>query len=67
MIKPRKPGFCICEYKGADQLCGNRTDDQRLCFCTHNTIPLFLNPKFQASSYLLWLNSPVCVRPCQKP
>ena len=28
----RKPDFCICENKGADQLCGNRTADQRLCF-----------------------------------
>ena len=28
----RKPGSCICENKGADQLCGNRTADQRLCF-----------------------------------
>ena len=27
----------------------------------------FLNPKFQASSNLLWLYSPVCVRPSQKP
>ena len=27
----------------------------------------FLNPKFQASSYLLWLYSPVCVRPGRKP
>ena len=27
----------------------------------------FLNLKFQASSYLLWLHSPVCVGPCQKP
>ena len=27
----------------------------------------FLNPKFQAFSYLLWLNSPVCVRPGRKP
>ena len=28
----RKPDFCICENKAADQLCGNRTTDQRLCF-----------------------------------
>ena len=28
----RKPAFCICENKAADQLCGNRTADQRLCF-----------------------------------
>ena len=27
----------------------------------------FLNPKFQASSHLLWLYSPVCVRPGRKP
>ena len=27
----------------------------------------FLNPKFQASSHLLWLYSPVCVRPGQNP
>ena len=27
----------------------------------------FLNPKFQASSYLLWLHSLVCVRPGWKP
>ena len=29
----RNPGFCICENKGADQMCGNRTADLRLCFC----------------------------------
>ena len=27
----------------------------------------FLNPKLQASSHLLWLYSPVCVGPYQKP
>ena len=27
----------------------------------------FLNPKFQASSHLLWLHSLVCVGPGQKP
>ena len=27
----------------------------------------FLNPKFQASSYLLWLYSPVCIGPVRKP
>ena len=29
----RKPAFCICENKDADQLRGNRKADQRLCFC----------------------------------
>ena len=27
----------------------------------------FLNPKFQASSHLMWLYSPVCVGPGRKP
>ena len=36
----RKPAFCICENKDADQLCGNRTADQRLCFrYIDSTIP----------------------------
>ena len=37
----RKPAFCICENKDADQLHGNREADQRLCFrFTDSTIPL---------------------------
>ena len=37
----RKPDFCICENKDADQLRGNREVDQRLCFrCIDSTIPL---------------------------
>ena len=38
----RKPAFCICENKDADQLRGNnREADQRLCFrSTDSTIPL---------------------------
>ena len=28
----RKPAFCTCENKDADQLRGNRKADQRLCF-----------------------------------
>ena len=64
----RKPAFYICENKGADQLCGNHPADQRLCFHFINgTIPLLLNPKFQASNDLLRLHSPVCVRPGGKP
>ena len=44
----RKPDFCHCENKGADQLCSNCTAGQCLCFLyTDNTISLFfLNPKF---------------------
>ena len=39
--RSEKPDFRICENKAADQLCGNRTTDQRLCFrYMDNTIPL---------------------------
>ena len=45
----RKPAFCICENKDADQLRGNREADQRLCFrFTDSTIPLL--PKSEISS-----------------
>ena len=64
----RKPAFCICGNKDADQLRGYREADQRLCFrYTDSTIPLL--PKSATSSlcHLLWLYNPVCVRPGQKP
>ena len=33
-LRREKTGFLhICENKDADQLCGNREADQRLCFC----------------------------------
>ena len=42
----RKPAFCICENKGADQLSSHRAADQLLCFCyIDSTIPLL--PKFR--------------------
>ena len=41
--------FCICEYKGADQLHSNLAVDLRLCIC--------------CSSHLLWLHSLICVGP----
>ena len=42
----RKPTFCICENKDADQLRGNREADQRLCFRhTDSTIPLVPTPE----------------------
>ena len=45
----RKPFFCICENKDADQLRGNREADQRLCFrYSDSTIPLL--HKFEISS-----------------
>ena len=63
----------ICKNKDADQLCGYRKADHRLCFhYTDRTISLLPNfipllPNFEASSYLLWLYSPVCVWPDRKP
>ena len=61
----RKPAFCICENKDADQLRGNRETDQCLCFrYMDSTIPLL--SKSEISSRLLWLDSLVCVRPGRK-
>ena len=45
----RKPDFCLCENKGADQLRSNCEADQRLCFRYMNSkIPLL--PKSEISS-----------------
>ena len=47
----RKPFFCICEIKAADQLCGNSIADKRLCFrYIDSTIPLL--PKSEISKPL---------------
>ena len=45
----RKPDFCLCENKDADQLRGYREADQRLCLrYTDSTISLL--PKYEISS-----------------
>ena len=65
----RKLAFCICKNKDADQLRGNREAKliRAFVFATRIVQSLFyLNPKFQASSHLLWLHSLVCVGPGQK-
>ena len=55
----RKPAFCICENKDADQLHSNCAADQRLCFCyTDSTIPLLS----KSETLSLWLSS-VVVQP----
>ena len=55
----RKPDFCICEIKDADQLCANRKADQRLYFrYTDSTMPLL--PKSDISSLY---SSSVAVQP----
>ena len=47
----RKPVFAYAKNKGTDQLCGKRTADQRLCFCSvDSTIALLL--KSEISSLL---------------
>ena len=61
----KKPAFCICENKDADQLRGNPEADQRLCFrYKDSTIPLL--PKSEISSLY---PSSVAVQPglCRKP
>ena len=45
----RKPAFCICENKDADQLRGNREADQRLCFRYIESIISLLS-KYEISS-----------------
>ena len=41
----RKPAFCTCENKGADQLGSLCAADQHLCFCYIDSA-IFLLPKF---------------------
>ena len=63
-----KTGFLHMRKQRADPLRSNCAADQRVCFrYTDSTIPLLLNTKFQASSHLLWLYSPVFVGPGRKP
>ena len=45
----RKPAFCMWENKGADQLQGNCTPDQRLCFGFVESSILLL-PKYEILS-----------------
>ena len=63
----RKTDFCLCKNKDTNQLCSNCTADQRLCFRYSVLVQslFFLNPKFQASSLLLYRL--VCVRARRKP
>ena len=61
----RKPAFCICKNKGADQLYVNCAADQRLCFCQiDSTIPLLF--RAEVSSILpfsAWLISDLRGKP----
>ena len=59
----RKPTICLCKNKDAV----TAKLISAFVFATRIVQSLFLNPKFQASSHLLCLYSPVCVGPGQKP
>ena len=49
----RKPTFCICENKDPDQLRGtHEADSAVLVFATWIVQYLFVNPKFQVSTYI---------------
>ena len=59
----RKPAFFIFENKDADQKLISA-----FVFAIRIVQSLyFLNPKFQASSHLVWLYSPLCVGPGKNP
>ena len=69
----RKPDFCICENKAADQLCGYSCAViaqliSGFIFTTWIVQSLyFLNPKFRASIHFQWLYSPVYIGPGRRP
>ena len=67
----RKPVFCTCENKDADQLPQIAVTTKLISvfvFATQIVRSLFfLNPKFQDSNHLMWLHSPVCIGPGRKP
>ena len=60
----RKPTFCICKNKDADQLRGNREADQRLCFRYIVQALYSLNQNFKPLAIFCGL---VCVGPGRKP
>ena len=64
----RKPAFCICENKVADQCAVIVHLISAFAFAIRIVQSLYyLNPKFQTSSHLLWLYSLVCVGLGRKP
>ena len=54
----RKPAFCICENKDADQVRGNREAVQRLCFrYIDSTVPILSKPLAVFCSCTAWFVS----------
>ena len=67
-IVVRKPAFCICKNKDADQLPVTAQLIGAFVFALLIVQSLnYLNPKFQASSHLLWPYRPACLGPCHRP
>ena len=64
----RKPFFAYAKTKTQISFAVTAKLISAFVFATRKVQSLyFLNPKFQASSRLLWLCSPVCVGPGRKP
>ena len=64
----RKPAFAYAKTKTQISFAATAKLISAFVFATQKVQPLFfLNPKFQASSCLLWLHSPICVAPGRKP
>ena len=64
----RKPAFCICETKKQISFAVTAKLISAFVFAIRIVQSLYyLNPKFQASSHLLWPYSLVCVGPGRKP
>ena len=64
----RKPFFAYAKTKTQISFAVTAKLISAFVFATRIVQSLnYLNPKFQASSYLLWLYSPVCVGPDRKP
>ena len=64
----RKTHFCICETKTQISFAVTAKLISAFVFATWIVQSLcFLNPKFQVSSHLLLLYSPVCVGPGRRP
>ena len=63
-----KPKFCKCETEAQTSIAVTVKLISAFVFATRTVQSLFyLNPKFQASSLLLWLYRLVCVGPGRKP
>ena len=62
----RKADFSLCEKRAQIRCAVTAQLISGFDFATWIVQPFFLNPKFQASGFLLYLHRPVCVRPRRK-